>query len=424
MDARRLFLLLALFCGGTTATMAADDWPQFRGPDGQGHAEARGLPHTWSETQNVRWKTAIVGLGWSSPVVADGRIWLTTSIDQEQSLRAICLDAESGSVLVDVEVFRKEDLGRIANKNSHASPTPVIDGEFVYVHFGAHGTACLNSQGKVVWKRELKYDQHHGPAGSPVLWRDLLIISCDGHDVQYTIALDKRTGQVRWKSDHPGLHAYSTPLVINVNGADQLLTSGGAALIAYSPADGSEIWRFRHAGHSVVPRPVFGNGLVYFCSGYWTPTMYAVRADGQGEVNDSHVQFSLRRSVPHNPSPLLIEDRLYLVSDQGVLTCADAVAGGELWRQRLTGSYSASPLLADGKIYLLNEDAMTTVILPGDKFRQLAENHLDGRSLASPAVLGRSLLIRTDTHLYRIEESRNIQAGARISRRDTGTVLR
>ncbi len=184
MDARRLFLLLALFCGGTTATLAADDWPQFRGPDGQGHAEARGLPHTWSETQNVRWKTAIAGLGWSSPVFADGRIWLTTSIDQEQSLRAICLDAESGSVLVDVEVFRKEDLGRIANKNSHASPTPVVDGEFVYVHFGAHRTACLNSQGKIVWKRELKYDQHHGPAGSPVLWHDLLIISCDGHDVQ------------------------------------------------------------------------------------------------------------------------------------------------------------------------------------------------------------------------------------------------
>jgi outer membrane protein assembly factor BamB len=424
MDARRWALLLVFLCRFLAEPAAADDWPQFRGPDGQGHALATGLPTTWSETQNIRWKVPVSGLGWSSPVVADGKIWLTTAIDAEQSLRAICLDGESGSVLTDVEVFRKQDLGRIANKNSHASPTAVIDGQFVFVHFGAHGTACLTADGKIVWKRELKYDQHHGPAGSPVVWHDLLFISCDGHDVQYTIALDKRTGEVRWKSDHPGLHAYSTPLLINTAGGEQLITSGGGALIAYAPADGSELWRYRHTGHSAVPRPVFGNGLVYFCSGYWAPALFAVRPDGKGEVTDSHVQFSLRRSVPHNPSPLLIDDRLYMVSDQGILACADALKGTEIWRQRLSGSYSASPLLADGKIYLLDEDATATVIMPADKFRPLAENHLDGRALASPAVMDRSLLIRTDTHLYRIEEPRNIQAGGRISRRDTGTILR
>jgi outer membrane protein assembly factor BamB len=424
MDARRLTLVLTLLTRLLAPAAAAEDWPQFRGPDGQGHATATGLPSTWSETQNIRWKVPVPGLGWSSPVVSAGQIWLTTAIDAEQSLRAICLDGETGSVLHDVEVFRKQDLGRIANKNSHASPTPVVDGQHVYVHFGAHGTACLTSEGQVVWKRELKYDQHHGPAGSPVLWRDLLIISCDGHDVQYTIALDKRTGQVRWKADHPGLHAYSTPLLIDVNGAEQLVTSGGGALIAYAPEDGTELWRCRHAGHSVVPRPVAGNGLVYFCTGYWTPTLFAVRPDGQGEVTDSHVQFTLRRSVPHNPSPLLIEDRIYMVSDLGVLTCADAVKGSEIWRQRLTGSFSASPVSADGKIFLVNENATTVVIAPADKYRLIAENHLDGRALASPAVWGRSLLVRTDTHLYRIEEPRNIQAGARISRRDTGTLLR
>lgn len=423
MDARRLSLVLILLLG-LTVPAVGDEWPQFRGPDGQGHAAQTGLPTSWSETQNIRWKTAVPGLGWSSPVVAGQQIWLTTAIDAEQSLRAVCLDRETGIVLHDVEVYRKQDLGRIANKNSHASPTPVIDENRVYVHFGAQGTACLTAEGQIVWKRELKYDQHHGPGGSPVVWRDLLFVSCDGHDVQYTIALDKRTGQVRWKSDHPGVHAYSTPILIQAGGVDQLITSGGGALIAYAPQDGTELWRCRHGGHAVVPRPVAGNGLVYFCTGYWTPTLFAVRPDGRGDVTESHVQFSLRHSVPHNPSPLLVLDRLYMVSDLGVLTCADAVKGTEIWRQRLSGGFSASPLLADGKIYLVNENATTLVIAPGEKYQLLAENHLDGRALASPAVAGHSIFLRTDTHLYRIEEPRNIQAGTRISRRDTGTILR
>jgi outer membrane protein assembly factor BamB len=321
-------------------------------------------------------------------------------------------------------VFRKTDLGRIANKNSHASPTPVIDGQLVFVHFGSQGTACLTTDGQIVWKRELKYDQHHGPGGSPVVWNDLLIVSCDGHDVQYTIALDKHSGQVRWQADHPGMHAYSTPTVVNVNGREQLITSGGLALIAYAPEDGKELWRCRHGGHSVVPRPVTGNGLVYFCTGYWTPALFAVRLDGQGDVTESHVQFTLHRGVPHNPSPLVVKDRLYMVSDQGVLSCSDAVKGTEVWRQRLGGNFSTSPTLADDKIYLVNEAATTLVVATGDKYHLIAENHLDGRALASPAISDRSIILRTDTHLYRIEASREIQVRTITSRRDTGTFLR
>jgi outer membrane protein assembly factor BamB len=392
--------------------LVGQDWPQFRGPSGQGLASASGLPTGWSETENVRWKTPIAGVGWSSPVVSGDQIWLTTAIESEGSLRAVAVDRETGEIVHDVEVFQKKDLGRIAAKNSHASPSPVVDGQRVFVHFGAHGTACLTTAGRIVWTRELEYDHRHGPGGSPIIWKDLLIVVCDGPDVQYTIALDKQTGQVRWKADHQGQQAYSTPIVIKVGGAEQLITSQGEAVIAYAPADGKELWRCRHGGHSVVPRPVAGNGLVYFCTGYWTPSLMAVRPDGHGDITDTHVEFTVRRGVPHNPSPLLVKDRLYMVSDQGVLTCVNAVDGKEIWRQRLSGSFSASPTLADGKIYLVNENGTTYIVAPGDKFKLLAENHLDGRTLASPAFVPCAIFLRSDTHLYRIEEPKNVRSSA------------
>jgi len=401
-----------VLCALTASPLVGQDWPQFRGPSGQGIAAARGIPMQWSETENVRWKTPVAGVGWSSPVVAGDQIWLTTSIESEGSLRAVCADRETGEILHDVEVFRRADLGRIASKNSHASPSPVVDGKLVFVHFGAHGTACLTTGGRIVWTRELDYDHRHGPGGSPIVWKDLLIVVCDGADVQYTIALDKQTGQVRWKADHKGQQAYSTPIVITVGEEQQLITSQGEALIAYSPADGVELWRCRHGGHSVVPRPVAGNGLVYFCTGYWTPSLMAVRPDGHGDVTDTHVAFTVRRGVPHNPSPLLVKDRLYMVSDQGVLTCVDAIQGDEIWRQRLSGSFSASPTLADGKLYLVNENGTTFIVAPGDKFKLLAENHLDGRILASPAIVPGAILLRSETDLYRIEEPKNLRATA------------
>ncbi len=413
----------------TFPARAADDWPQFRGPDGQGHATASLLPAKWSETENIRWKTAIVGLGWSSPVVSSDRIWLTTAVEAEHSLRLVCVERDSGQILYDVEVFRAEDLGRIAAKNSHASPTPVVDGSNVFVHFGSHGTACLTLDGEIVWTRQLEYDQRHGPGGSPVVWNDLVIVSCDGMDVQYTVALDKRTGEVRWRADHPGLQAYSTPLVIDAQGTPQLVTSGGEALIAYSPADGRELWRFRHEGHSVVPRPVAGNGMVYFCTGYWTPTLVAVRTGGSGDVTDSHLAYRMRHSVPHTPSPLLIGKHIYFVSDQGVITCADAVEGKELWKQRLGGNYSASPTLADGKIFCLDEDGVMHVLSTGEHFEELAVNKLDGRTLATPAFVESAIYLRTEGHLYRIEAGSKaapqaVRAGATAPRGSKPKFLR
>lgn len=422
---------LGVFVGVIICVCAAlaDDWPQFRGPTGQGHSAASDLPTRWSENENVRWKTPISGLGWSSPIVVGEQIWLTTAVDHEQSLRAVCIDRRTGRVTRNVEVFRKRDLGRIASKNSHASPTPVADGRHVFVHFGAHGTACLTNDGQVVWRHELEYDHRHGPGGSPMLWKDLLIVSCDGPEEQFTVALDKATGDVRWKVEHPGEQAYCTPLVVRVKGVDQLITSGGENLIAYAPADGREIWRYRHNGHSVVPRPVVGNGLIYFCTGYWTPSLVALRPDGEGDMAD-HVAFSVTRGVPHNPSPLLVAGRLYMVSDLGILTCVDATDGREVWRQRLGGNFSASPSFADGKIYLLNEDGVMTIIAPGDSFQPLGSGNVEGTTLASPAFVDNAIYLRSDTHLYRIEqsaalsESRSLPDATSMSLRDTGTLRR
>lgn len=452
---RTSLLVLALIACwmSNTEVRAEESWPQFRGPGGQGHAAATGLPTTWSENENIRWKTAVPGLGWSSPVVVGDRIWLTTAVEEEGSLRLVCLARSSGKTLYDVEVFRSDDLGRINAKNSHASPTPVVDSRNVFVHFGAYGTACLTLDGKIVWTQQLEYDQRHGPGGSPVVWQDLLIVSCDGADVQYTAALDKRTGEVRWQAEHPGMQAYSTPLVIEVNGAEQLITSGGEAIIAYAPADGRELWRYRHAGHSVVPRPVFANELLYFCTGHWTPALVALTVNGTGEFGEDRVKFQLRGGAPLTPSPLIEGARLYMVSDQGVLTCANALTGKQLWRQRLGGNFSASLTLADGKIYALSEDATMHVLAPGDEFQSLSSNQLDGRALATPAFVDGAIYLRTDAHLYRIEApdsrpaaltaaessrekasprriptdapaNRATRTGATTSRKETGTFLR
>ena len=399
-------LPLSLLLLGTFALpAAADEWPQFRGPDGQGHASQRGLPTEWSETKNIVWKTPIEGLGWSSPVIRGQQIWLTTATEEGHSLRAVCVDLDSGKIVHDVEAFQVESPGSVHSKNSHASPSAVLEGDRVYVHFGDNGTACLSSEGEVLWRNnEVKYAHGHGPAGSPVLYKDLLIASCDGTDIQYVVALDKHSGKLRWKTDRKGRMAYSTPLVIRVGDEDQLVSTGGDAVVAYNPADGEELWRVRYDGYSEVPRPVYGQGLVFVSSGYDSPVMYAIRPDGRGDVTDTHVAWTLSKAAPLNPSPLLIGEDLYLVSDQGIASCLEAKTGEKRWQKRLPGNYSTSPLAADGKIYITNETGLTTVLAAGAEYQELAANQLEGRTLASLAVSGHALYLRTDTHLYRIEE--------------------
>jgi outer membrane protein assembly factor BamB len=413
----RLRPVLLLLVAAATP-LGAEDWPQFRGPTGQGHATERGLPLEWSEQRNIVWKTPVPGLGWSSPVVAGGKVWLTTVVESKDrrgrtsaaSLRALAFEADSGREIVNVELFRITDPGAINPKNSRASPTPIVDGDKVFVHFGADGTAALSTTGQILWTTKLPYESQHGNGGSPALYRDLLIVNCDGNGGDaYVVALDIATGKPRWKTQRrrPADQAYSTPLVITVGDRDQVISVGAYRAAAYDPHTGQEIWRVSYGdGFSNVPRPVFGRGLVYIATGFQTPSLIAVRPDGKGDVTRSNIAWTITRGAPYTPSPLLVDDDLYFVSDTGVLSLADATSGQVRWQQRLGGNYAASPVFADGRIYFQSEEGQTTVIAPGKEFKKLAVSQLDGYTLASMAVSGGSFFIRSQSHLYRIAEKR------------------
>lgn len=406
---RRLIFpfVLALF----SLHLRAEDWPQFRGPTGQGHSAEGDLPLEWSESRSIIWKTPVPGSGWSSPVVAGGLVWVTTSVRQSgTSLRAVAFDVASGREVVNTEVFKLGTTALLNPKNSFASPTPVVESDRVYVHFGADGTAALTTAGAVVWKTQLPYQSQHGNGGSPILYDDLLIVSCDGADAAYVVALDKRTGKVRWKRHrrYPWDQAYTTPLVIRVGERDEVVSVGAFRAAAYDPRTGREVWRVSYAdGFSNVPRPVYGHGLVYIATGFQQPSLLAVRVGGTGDVTRTHVAWRLDRGVPYTPSPLLVGEHLYIVSDIGIAACLDARTGEARWRERLPGNYSASPIFADGRIYFQSEAGVTTVIAPGAAFRKLATNPLDGVTLASIAVSGGSLFIRSDRDLYRIGTAKN-----------------
>jgi outer membrane protein assembly factor BamB len=395
--------------GLSSAALAKEEWPGFRGPGGQGHSAERGLPLEWSEGKNVAWKTAVAGLGWSSPVVADGRVWLTTAIEQSGiSLRVLAFDVATGREVVNVEAFKIPSYRREINpKNSWASPTPVIDNGRVYVHFGADGTAALTTSGAIVWKARFDYASQHGAGGSPIVYGDLLIFSCDGSDVAFVVALDKHTGKVKWKTNRgfPADQAYTTPLVIRAADRDQLISVGAFRTRAYDPSTGKEIWRVRYDdGFSNVPRPVFAHGLVIIATGFQQPALLAVRPDGTGDVTKTHIAWSLKRGAPLTPSPIVVGDELYVVNDGGIATCLDARSGEVVWQVRLGGTFSASPVFADGRLYFSAEQGVTTVMAPGREARRLATNALDGGLLASMAVAEGSIFLRTDSHLYRISE--------------------
>ncbi|MSR58583.1 MAG: serine/threonine protein kinase [Planctomycetaceae bacterium] len=413
-------LVILLLCSAAFRATLADDWVEFRGPTGQGHAQASGLPVHWTETKNVTWRQAIPGKGWSSPIVSKGRVYLTTAVpvgdegSATQSLRAVCLNARTGTIDWDIEVFEQPSGAQLHQKNSHASATPITDGQRVYVHFGTHGTAALDLDGHVLWRNhELKYSPQHGNGGSPVLVDGLLVVSCDGTDLQFVAALDQASGQLRWKrprSTQPEKgFSFGTPLVIDVGGRKQLISAGSDAVFAYDPADGSEIWKVNYpGGFSVVPRPVFGEGLLFICTGYNVPSLLAIRPEGaSGDVTESHVAWKVKKGVPANPSPLLVGQALYLVSDGGVATCLDATTGQEHWNHRVGGNYSASPVHAGGKIYAQSEEGEGVVFQsdPG-RYVEVDRNTLGERALASYAISDGALFLRSAGHLARVETAR------------------
>lgn len=392
----------------------AADWNQLRGLNGQGQGGNANVPLTWSETENVAWKTALPGTGWSSPVVSEGVIWVTTATDDGHSLRAVAVQAESGKLLQNVEVFAPEEPAPINDQNSFASPTPVVEPGFVYVHFGTMGTACLNSQtGDVVWKHShLQLDHKEGPGSSPILFEDLLLINCDGMDVQYVAALDKRTGETVWKTDRSApfrerpdfKKAYSTPVVHQVNGRWQLISMGADQMQAYDVHTGKEIWQIRYNGFSNVPLVLVEGDVGYITTGFTRPQLWAIDLTGEGNVTEENVLWTFKRQVPQKVSPIKVGEHLYFVSDKGVGCCVVAKTGEAVWQDRIGGNYSSSPIAVNGMIYFSNHEGETKVVSPGTKLEIVAENKLDGVIKATPAVWGDSLILRTDSHLYRISE--------------------
>jgi outer membrane protein assembly factor BamB len=412
---KSLLLILA-----AVAAAPADDgpWPEFRGPTGNGCSQARGLPVRWSETENIRWKTAIHGRGWSSPVVWGDQVWLTTAPDDGREAYAVAVDLASGRIVHDVKVFDVPRPQPIEPFNSYASPTPTIEAGRLYVHFGAHGTACLDTRSaRILWtRRDLKCNHFRGPGSSPILVGNLLVVHFDGIDLDYVVALDKSTGKTVWKTDRStdfsGVDgdfrkAYSTPIVITVAGRRQLISPASRAAMAYDPLTGRELWKIHFESYSTAPRPVAGEGLVFIHTGFGSAAeLLAVRPDGQGDVTDTHIVWRLGKYVSNKPSAILLDGLLYMTADNGIATCLEAKTGKQVWQQRLRGRQSASPIAADGRIYFFSQEGKTTVIRAGRDYEKLAENKLDDGFMASPAVAGKALILRTKTRLLRVEQGK------------------
>ncbi|MDD5523287.1 MAG: PQQ-binding-like beta-propeller repeat protein [Kiritimatiellae bacterium] len=411
------------------------DWPEFRGPWGNGHVSAPGdtktigFPIRWSETENIKWKIEIPERGWSTPVVMGGQVWLTTATTNGHDYFVICVDAETGKILFNEKLFHCDNPEPLGNKvNCYATPSCTIEPGRVYVHFGSYGTACLDtSTAKVIWKRQdLPCRHYRGPASSLILFENLLILTMDGVDLQYLVALDKKTGETVWKTnrsvawndenftdqmtrDGDRRKAHCTPLIVDVKGKLQMLTIGAKAAYGYDPRTGKELWRVQYNSWSAAPMPLYDpkSGLAFIITGLSNTELLAVRLDGQGDVTDTHVAWKCNKAVAKTASPILVDGLIYMASDDGMGSCIKAANGNLVWQERMGGKYAASPILADSRLYFFNQSGKTTILKPGRTYEVLATNNLDNGFMASPAASGKSLILRTKTHLYRIEESVN-----------------
>ena len=426
---RAISLLKLVLCLATVLAAEAAGWPDFRGPTGDGHADnatgkASGLPTHWSETDGVKWKTPIPEKGISSPVVMDGQVWLTTATEDGHDFYVIRVDAETGKITLNEKLFHSdnpESLGNGASMNSYATPSAVLEPGRVYVHFGSFGTACLDAKtGKVLWKRDdLPCRHYRGASSSPVLFENLLILTFDGADLQYHAALDKKTGKTMWKTDRsvewndenvPGQmakdgdlrKAHSTPLIVKVRGNPQMLSSGAKAAYGYDPRTGRELWKVQYNDWSVAPRPIFDGSLAFMVTGLTKKELWAVKPDGAGDVTDTHVLWKLKAGVGKYASPILVNGLIYTPADESFITCADSKTGAVVWTERVGGKFAASPILADGHLYFFDQAGKCHVIEPGRSLKILATNTLAEGCMASPAVDGKSLFVRTKGHLYRI----------------------
>jgi outer membrane protein assembly factor BamB len=396
-------------------------WTHFRGNNLDGIAVAENLPVTWDESTNILWKSAIPEKGWSSPVVLNNQVWLTTAHPRGEEMYAICLDFTTGEIIHNISLFRPDNIESIHDLNSYATPTPAIEEGFIYLHFGTYGTVCLDTQtGQKVWERtDLNCTHVQGPGSSPLIWKNILILHLEGDDVQFIVALEKKTGETIWEIHRPeylmealapiGRKAYITPIVMNVNGKDLLISNGSAVCTAYDIYTGDEVWRVVQGEDSTISMPFVWDRNVYFYTGFFSKPddskvaeLLALDPTGKGDVTQTHVLWRYEGPILQLLTPVVIDGLIYTIDTRNVMRCIDAATGEAIWEQRVRGRFNASPVYADGKLYFPSTTGSVFVMGEGREFNLLAENKLDGEIWASPAVVDNSLLIRTSKYLYRI----------------------
>ncbi len=406
-----VFLLTVLPIAIAKNPWPQNHWPQYRGPAGDGQAPHVVLPAKLDQS-TVKWKTAIHGKGWSSPVVWDNQVWFTTATADGKKMSVMCVDVDSGKILHDKVVCETAEPDFCHDMNSYATPTPVIENGRVYVHFGSYLTACLDTKtADILWeRRDLKCDHYRGPASSPIIHNGRLFVAYDGFDDQYVVALDKQNGKTIWKTareidygtdNGDRMKAYCTGHVIMVDGQLQLIYPSATATIAYELDTGKPIWTVYHGGMNASARPIYHEGVLFITNG--SGRMVAVKANGKGNVTDTHVVWNAKKSVAKKSSQLMIDGLFYMVSDDGIATCRDPKTGDIHWQERIDGAYAASPIYVGEKIYLFSTDGKITTLKPGRQFKILGESQLGDGYMASAAIAGKAMILRSKSHLYRIE---------------------
>ncbi|MAR09184.1 MAG: serine/threonine protein kinase [Blastopirellula sp.] len=405
-----LICLTSILLSGQS--LHSEDWTRFRGPNGQGISSEKGLPTNWSATENIAWKSPIPGDGWSSPIVLGNQIFLTTATDEGASCRLICVNREDGTITWNTEVHRQKP-GPKRRQNSYATPTPVTDGKRVYAVFYDGTVVAVDLKGKLVWKNtEVDFFSLHGLGASPILVQDQLVMPFDGSsrtenrlgwkipwEQAVVLALDTANGKVRWKGKRGKSRVgHVTPIV--VEDGKQIVTAGGDRVQGFDTNTGERIWSIYSQGEGVTPSPVVGDGLIYTSSGFEEPTIRAIRLGGQGDITKSHIAWEQKKGVPVLASPLFVSPYLYTITRDNILHCLNAENGDIVWQKRLQGVYSASPVLVEGRIYILSEDGVTLVLQPGDRYDEIARNELGERCLASMAVSQGHFYVRAAQHLY------------------------
>jgi outer membrane protein assembly factor BamB len=421
-----------------SAVADSKSWPQWRGPDASGHGYPGTYPTKWSAEENLAWMAKIPGRGHSSAVHENGHIWITTAIEtpaseeekeerlkeneglstvtvlSEVSLRAVKLDPKTGGILKNIEVIQKKQPQWVHHLNSYASPSPVIEGNRLYLHFGAYGNACIDAvSGKIIWKnnqKELWVMHENGPGSSPIIWENLMIFHLDGSDKQSIVALFKDTGEIAWQSkrsgelkENPQLRkSYSTPIITNFNGQPILISCSADWVYGYNPRNGEELWKINYGilGFSNVARPIVGHGMFYISTCFMKAEIHAYKYEG---LDKPKLAWKMIKGAPKMPSPILVDKQLYVMNDGGILTCVDAISGDVEWRERVGGEFSASPTYANGLLYFSDREGKTTVVKPGSELNIVAENKIDGTAhMASITPYENSFLLRSKKGLYRI----------------------